>query len=162
MQGFVRSIRWLSAILNWVAGGSLVAMMGITCGDIFMRLFRRPILGAYDIVEFLGVMVVGFAMAQTTIKQGHVSVQVVVTKFSPRVQQVISIITHLLSIALFALLAWECVRYGNDLQASGEVSMTLQLPFLPVLYGVAMSAGMVCLVLVIDTFLVLTGHKDAR
>lgn len=156
MPGFIRSIRWLSRILNWVAGGSLVGMMGITSADIVMRLFRRPILGTYDIVEFLGAMVVAFAMAQTTIKQGHVSVQVVVVRFSPRVQKFVYLTTHLLSIALFALLAWECVRYGNDLQASGEVSMTLQLPFLPLLYGIAMSAAMVCLVLVADILLVLT------
>ena len=162
MQGFIRSIRWISGILNWVAGGALVGMMSITCADIFLRLFRRPIFGTYDIVEFLEVMVVGFAMAHTTIKKGHVAVQVVVTRFPPRVQKVIYIITHLLSLALFALLAWECVRYGNDLQASGEVSMTLELPFLPVLYGIAMSAALVCLVLSIDVLLVLTRGEDAR
>ena len=162
MPGFIRSIHWLSRILNWVAGGSLVAMMGITCADIAMRLFRRPILGTYDIVEFLGAMVVGFAMAQTTIKQGHVAVELVVARFSPRVQKFIYVITHVLSIALFALLAWECVRYGNDLQASGEVSMTLQLPFLPVLYGIAMSAVMVCLVLAVDILLALTRGAEAR
>lgn len=161
MPGFIGSIRWLSRILNWVAGGSLVGMMGITCADIGMRLFRRPILGTYDIVEFLGAMVVGFALAQTTIKQGHVAVQLVVARFSPQVQKFIYVITHLLSIALFTLLAWECVRYGNDLHASGEVSMTLQLPFLPVLYGIAMSAVMVCLVLAGDILLVLTRRAEA-
>ena len=131
----------------------MVAMMGITCADIAMRLFRRPILGTYDIVEFL---------AQTTVKQGHVAVQLIVARLSPRVQKFIYVITHLLSIALFALLAWECVRYGNDLQASGEVSMTLQLPFLPVLYGIAMSAVMVCLVLAADIVLALTRGAETR
>jgi TRAP-type C4-dicarboxylate transport system permease small subunit len=101
-------------------------------------------------------MVAGFALAQTTIERGHVAVQVVVTRFSPRSQEIIYLITHLLSIFLFALLAWECVRYGNDFRASGEVSLTLRMPFYPVVYGIAFSAVIVCLVLFVDILQVMT------
>ena len=148
-------------MLNWVAGWSLVGMMGLTCADIVLRLFRRPILGTYEIVGFLGAVVASFAMAQTTIERGHVAVQVVVQRFSPGVQEVIYLITHLLSLLLFVLLAWECVRYANDLWASGEVSMTLQLPFFPVLYGIALSAVTVCLVLLVDILLMMTKGAEA-
>ncbi len=136
-------------------------MMGLTCADIVLRLFRRPILGTYEIVGFLGAVVASFAMAQTTIERGHVAVQIVVQRFSPRVQEIIYLITHLLSLLLFALLAYECVRYGNDLQASGEVSMTIQLPFFPILYGIALSAVTVCLVLLVDILLMMTKRAEA-
>lgn len=136
-------------------------MMGLTCADIVLRLFRRPILGTYEIVGFLGAVVASFAMAQTTIERGHVAVQIVVQRFSPRVQEIIYLITHLLSLLLFALLAYECVRYGNDLQASGEVSMTIQLPFFPILYGIALSAVTVCLVLLVDILLMMTKGAEA-
>ena len=135
-------------------------MMFLTCADIILRLFRRPILGTYEIVGFLGAMVAGLAIAQTTLDRGHVAVQVVVTRFSPRVQEIIYLITHLLSIFLFALLAWECVRYGNDFRASGEVSLTLRLPFYPVVYGIALSAIVVCLVLFVDILQVLTKRAE--
>ncbi len=161
MPKLIRLTRLLSRILNWVAGCSLVGMMGLTCADIVLRLFRRPILGTYEIVGFLGAMVASFAMAQTTIERGHVAVQVVVQRFSSRVQEVIYLITHLLSLLLFVLLAWECVRYANDLWASGEVSMTLQLPFFPVLYGIALSAVTVCLVLLVDILLMMTKGAEA-
>ncbi len=138
-----------------------MGMMGLTCADIVLRLFRRPILGTYEIVGFLGAMVASFAIAQTTIEHGHVAVQVVVQRFSSRVQEVIYLITHLLSLLLFVLLAWECVRYANDLWASGEVSMTLQLPFFPVLYGIALSAVTVCLVLLVDILLMMTKGAEA-
>ena len=135
-------------------------MMFLTCAHIILRLFRRPILGTYEIVGFLGAMVAGLAIAQTTLDRGHVAVQVVVTRFSPRVQEIIYLITHLLSIFLFALLAWECVRYGNDFRASGEVSLTLRLPFYPVVYGIALSAIVVCLVLFVDILQVLTKRAE--
>lgn len=131
-------------------------MMCLTCTDIVLRLFRRPILGTYELVGFLGAVVAGLAMAQTTLERGHVAVQVVVTRFSPRGQEIIYLITNLLSLLLFALLAWEGVRYGNDFRISGQVSQTLRIPFYPVVYGIALSAAVVCLVLVVDILQVVT------
>ncbi|MBW2040188.1 MAG: TRAP transporter small permease [Deltaproteobacteria bacterium] len=161
MTGFIRLTRGSSRIINWVAGWSLVGMMLLTSADIVLRLFRHPILGTYEIVGFSGAVVAGFAMAQTTIDRGHVAVQVVVTRFSPRVQEVIYLITNLLSLVLFAVLAWECVRYGNDLRTAGEVSLTLQIPFFPVLYGIAFSAATVCMVILVDLLLVMTRGAEA-
>ena len=71
-------------------------------------------------------------------------------------QEVVYLITHLLSLFLFALLAWECVRYGNDFRASGEVSLTIRMPFYPVVYGIAFSAVVVCMVLFVDLLQVMT------
>lgn len=160
MRGLAGLTHGTSRILMWVAGWSLVAMMGLTCADIILRLFRHPILGTYEIVGFLGAMVAGFAMAQTTIERGHVAVQIVIMRFPPRLQRTVYLITHLLSVLLFGVLAWESVRYGNDFRASGEVSMVLGLPFYYVVYGIAFSAVIVCLVLIVDILMV--GTKRAE
>ena len=159
MKEFVKVTRWFSRTLNWGAGWSLVGMMCLTCADILLRLFRRPIPGTYEIVGFLGAVVAGLAMAQTTLERGHVAVQVMVTRFSPRVQEIIYLITNLLSLLLFALIAWEAVRYGSDFRASGQVSLTLRMPFYPVVYGIALSAAVVCLVLVVDILQVVTKRE---
>lgn len=157
MVYFSRGVRRLADVLNMVAGWSLVGMTALTCADVVLRLFRRPILGTYELVGFLGAMVAGFAMAHTTLERSHVAVEVAVSRLSPRAQTAIYLITHLLSIGLFAVMAWECIRYGNDFRASGEVSLTLRMPFYPVLYGIAFSAMTVCLVLLVDLWRVLTG-----
>jgi len=68
---------------------------------------------------------------------------------------------QLVSIGLFALLTWECISYGNDLKSANEVSLTLELPFFPVLYGLAFSAFVVCLVQCVDFWRVLTGKEKA-
>ena len=137
-----------------------MTMMFLTCADIVLRFFRRPILGTYEIVGFLGAVVAGLALAQTTLTRGHVAVQVAVTRLSPQMQEVIYLITHLLSLLLFALLACECVRYGNDFRVSGEVSLTLRMPFYPVVYGIAFSAIVVCLVLFVDILQVVTKRAE--
>jgi TRAP-type C4-dicarboxylate transport system permease small subunit len=161
MVNYRRLIERLSWIFNQVAIWSLLGMTVLTCADVIGRLFRRPIIGTYEIVGFLGAAVAAFAVARTTLERGHVAVEVVVAKLSSRTQKVIYVITQILSIFLFVVLAWESVRYGNDLRTSGEVSMTLQIPFFTVVYGIAFSAGLVCLVLVADTLRVIWSEAKA-
>jgi hypothetical protein len=42
------------------------------------------------------------------------------------------------------------VLYACDLRASGEVSLTLELPFYPFVYGIGFASASVCLVLLVD------------
>lgn len=155
MLDLLRFIKRLSRILNWVAGWSLVGMTALTCADVILRCFRRPILGTYEVVGFLGAVVISFALAETTLERGHVAVEVVVSRLPLKIQGIIYLITHLMGIGLFLLIAYECFSYGNDLRASGEVSLTLKLPFFPVLYGISFSALVVSLILLGDIFLML-------
>jgi TRAP-type C4-dicarboxylate transport system permease small subunit len=137
----------LSRVLDQIAGWSLVAMMSLTVADVILRFFRRPILGTYEIVGLMGAVVIAFAMPHTTLQRGHVAVEIVVSSLSTSTRAIVSLVTRILSIILFALIAWECFCYGNDLKAAGEVSMTLRLPFYPILYGIAFAAAVVCLVI---------------
>ena len=147
MSSFEKFVTWLSWVLDQIAGWCLVAMMSLTVADVILRVFRRPILGTYEIVGLMGVIVIAFAMPNTTLQRGHVAVDVVVINLSPSAQAIINLITRILSIILFTLIAWECVHYGKDLKAAGEVSMTLCLPFYPILYGIAFASAIVCVVI---------------
>lgn len=144
---FEECVTRLSRVLDQLAGWCLVAMMSLTVADVILRVFRRPILGTYEIVGLMGAIVIAFAMPHTTLQRGHVAVDVLVIHLSSMTRVVIALITRILSIILFTLIAWECIRYGNDLLACGEVSMTLRLPCYPVLYGISFAAIVVCLVI---------------
>lgn len=161
MSSFGKGVQKLSYGLNLLAGCFLVGMTALTCADVILRIFRRPILGSYEIVEFMGATAAGFALAYTTLKRGHVSVSILVALFPKRIQTIIYLIVQLVSMGLFALLTWECISYGNDLKSANEVSLTLELPFFPVLYGLAFSAFVVCLVLAVDLWRVLIGKEKA-
>jgi TRAP-type C4-dicarboxylate transport system permease small subunit len=159
MAYFPNQVRRLVDFLNVAAGISLLGMTALTFADVVLRMFRRPILGTYEIVEFLGAAVAAFAMAHTTLQRAHVAVEVIVMRLSMGVQKAIYVITHLLSIFLFVLLAYECIRYGNDFRIYGEVSMTLRFPFYPILYGMSVASVAVCLVLLMDLWFVLTRRE---
>jgi len=139
-------------------------MMLLTCADVILRLGVtlyheyhwailspfRPIAGTYELVCFLGATAVSFAMAHTSVERGHVAVSIVVNLLPKKVQSIIETITTIFGLILFILLSWQSVLYGNDLKASGEVSLTLELPFYPFVYGIGFAAAAVCLVLLVD------------
>ena len=162
MLSLSKEVKKLSSLLNLIAGIFLIGMTGLTCADVILRIFRKPILGTYEIVEFLAVPVAGFALPYTTLKRGHVAVVVLLMRFSKRVRTIIFVIIQVLSSGLFALLSLECIQYGNELRSAGEVSLTLQLPLFPLLYILAFSTAVTCLVLLIDLWKVLRGEKSVE
>jgi len=161
MFSFRKNSLLLARRLDMIAAMAIVAMMSLTFVDVFLRyLFRMPIPGTYEIVSFLGVVAVSFAMAHTLAEKGHVAVSLIVQLFRKRLQGIIESIISIFGIILFGLIAWQSVLYGMDCQRAGEVSLTLELPFYPIIYGVALSAGVVCLVLLVDLANALRKVKD--
>jgi len=154
----------LARILYWIAGIAIVSMMLLTCADVLLRLavtlYHRydlgflspfqPIPGTYELVMFMGAVAVSFAMAHTSVEKGHVSVSLIVRLLPQRIQAVIGSITTLFGLILFSLLSWQSVIYANDLRTTGEVSLTLELPFYPFVYGIGFAAAAVCLVLLLE------------
>ena len=145
-----RISKYLAGKLFWIAGAAIIVMMLLTCADVVLRYFRKPIPGTYELVCFLGAVAVAFAMAHTSVEKGHVSVSFIVQLFPKRVQRIIESVTGCFGLFIFALIAWQSATYANELRLSGEVSLTLELPFYPFVYGVGFSAVVVCLILLSD------------
>ena len=152
MYTFEKISHALAKRLYWIAGVAIVVMMLITCADVVLRYFRKPIPGTYELVCFLGAAAVAFSMAHTSVERGHVAVTFVVGLFPRRIQGLIESITTLFGLIFFSLMAWQCVVYANELRRCGEVSLTLELPFYPFVYGIGFSAAVVCLILLSDLF----------
>ena len=149
---FSKTVKGLASRMYWIAGAAIIAMMLLTCMDVILRYFRRPIPGTYELVCFMGAVSAAFAMAHTSVERGHVAVSLVVRHFPRRIQGLVDTITSGFGVVFFALIAWYSIQYGNDLRVTGEVSLTLELPFYPFVYGVGFSAAVVCLILFADMF----------
>ncbi len=142
-----RLIKNIGRFLNVMAGMALVAMTAITCMDVMLRAFGHPILGTYEIVGLLGALLNSLALPQTTRQRGHVSVEVVVSRFPSKIRKWVYALTYFLGMFLFSSIAYAGWKYGSELRLGHEVSMTLQIPIYPFVYAIAFSAVMVSLVL---------------
>jgi TRAP-type C4-dicarboxylate transport system permease small subunit len=160
MGGFSTKIKGLSRFLNIIAGISLTFLMLLTVLDVILRSFRRPIVGAYELVAFSGAIVIGFAIPLTSWVRGHIFVDFFILRFSQKVRNIFNIATRCVVIVLFFLIGWNLLKYGIDLQKSGEVSLTLQMPFYPVAYGVGVCCFVQCLVLICDVIKILGGEYE--
>jgi TRAP-type C4-dicarboxylate transport system permease small subunit len=153
MVSFLRIERFIARIadkVNWIAAAAVVFMMLITTADVIMRVFRHPILGTYEIVGFTGVVVIAFSLPYTSIQKGHIAVEFLVQRLPWLARVIINIINACVSIVLFAVIAWQCAKYAETMNISGEVSSTLQMPTYPFLYGISFGCLLLCVVLFIE------------
>jgi len=135
---------------NWLACAAIFAIMVLTCVDVIGRSFWHPIFGAYDLVCMFAVVAFAFALANTQVLKGHIGVDFLVSKLSPRKQGLIEAVVYLLSIGIFVLFAWRCAVLARSLQISGEVSMTMELPYYFFIYGLGIACLPACFVLLTD------------
>jgi TRAP-type C4-dicarboxylate transport system permease small subunit len=151
----------LSKLMSVIAGAALTFIMLLTVCDVFLRyFFDRPIIGTFEIVGLGGAVAIGFALPITSWMRGHIFVDFFVVKFPKAVQGLINIITRLVSIGLFYLIGHNLIKYGYDLYKSGEVSLTRQIPFYPVAYGMAVCCFILCLVLICDIIKIFGGQYE--
>jgi len=160
MNGFLNKINGLSRVFNVIAGISLTFLMLLTVTDVILRALKRPIVGTYELVAFSGAVVIGFAVPLTSWLRGHIFVDFFILRFSQKVRNIFNITTRCLVIVLFFLIGWNLIKYGIDLQNSGEVSLTLQMPFYPVAYGVGVCCFVQCLVLICDVIKIFGGKYE--
>lgn len=160
MKGLLNAVNGLARFINVIAGISLTFLMLLTIGDVILRFFKMPIVGTYELVAFAGAVVIGFSLPLTSWLRGHIFVDFFVIKFSKKVQNVFNIATRCLVFILFFLMGWNLLRYAVDLQKSGEVSLTLQMPFYPITFGVGICCFIQCLVMVCDIVKVLGGEYE--
>jgi TRAP-type C4-dicarboxylate transport system permease small subunit len=132
-----------------IAGTALCIMMLVTLTDVLMRSMGRPIVGSVEIISFLGTIVVGFSIPYTSWTKGHIFVDLVTEKLSPSPKKILQVVTRLIGIILFILVAYNFVLYGLDLMRSNQVSGAFKLPLYPLAFGLSASccfqvATMVC------------------
>ena len=140
---------FLNLALLWIAGLFLIAMIAITGANIVIRLFWLPIRGTFELMGYFGAVVTAFALGYTQIKHGHIAVDIVVLRFSEKIQRILLAVNHLICMAFFSIVTWQVFKYATTLRETGEVTETLQIIYYPFTYAVALG----CLILAF-TFLV--------
>ena len=93
-----------SAVL---AGAMIFFMMLAVSAEVVMRYFvRRPMLWVVDISEIILVYSAFLAATWVLKLEGHVMVEVVYNRLSPKVQGLLNVVTSILGVVVCAILAW--------------------------------------------------------
>ncbi|WP_207485718.1 TRAP transporter small permease [Arenibaculum pallidiluteum] len=129
---------WLCAVLG-VA--SLVVAILLTVADI---VWRRVVGGAFvdtaDITRLCLVTAASASIPYGFIRGTHVSVDLLVERFPPRLQTAMEVATSLAGAVFFAFLAWLAWQSAAIHLAYGDTTLNLRLPV--VLYDAIFLAGL--------------------
>ena len=160
LVGLKRNLeRWvypISKLMSRIASVTLVLMMLLTVTDVFLRkVFSQSILGTVEVTEFLLVLVIFFTLADTEVLNGHVKVDLVMSRAGKRVQRVVDMITQFVCFLLCGLITWSTLVYSEQMRTSGEVSQDLWIPVYPFIYIVAVGCAVLALTLLIKFLMAL-------
>jgi TRAP-type C4-dicarboxylate transport system permease small subunit len=129
----------LTSSMSACAGIVLIFMAGLTFADIVMRYFWTPIPGVYEVVAFLGLALAGLVLPRSSLMKAHVAVDFVTEKLSGKPKMIVKVITRVLVALFFMITAWYFVGMAQSFIATKSVTMTLKLPFYPVVFVMVFS-----------------------
>lgn len=152
--------RKMCRFLLLIAGLTLAFMLIFTVTDVLLRALGRPIVGDYEIISFLGAVVVGFAIPYTSLLKGHVIVDFLLEKLPKNVGDVMQVATRILGIALFIWMGWNFVVMSLDLVKSKEVTPVFRLPFYPISLGLAFCCIIQCFTFVSQIMEIVGGRHE--
>lgn len=155
-----RVSHFLNRALIFIAGIFLVAMIVLTCSNIFLRIVWKPVSGTFELMGYFSAVLTAFALGYTQLKKGHIAVDIVVLGFSKGVRRVLNGINDILCMTFFGLVSWKISKYAYNLFETGEVTETLRIVYYPFAYGVALGCAVLSLVFLTNFLKILSERKE--
>jgi TRAP-type C4-dicarboxylate transport system permease small subunit len=156
----------LSALLRkflLVAGGvALLALVLLATANVALRIVRVPVSGTYEIVSFLGAVVIAGALGYTQKRKDHIVVDILSGTFPDPVKRALDGVNYAVTTALFAVVSWQTFAWGRRLMESGELSETLKIAYHPFVFFVSLGFGVLALTLFLDLLATLLAKRGAQ
>jgi TRAP-type C4-dicarboxylate transport system permease small subunit len=97
-----------------------------------------------------GAVLLALGVAYTAITKGHIAVELLVERFSPRIQAIVNLVVNVIAIFFSFFLVKEMLDYATEMAAKNWSTGHLGLPIAPAIYLVAFGFGMLALVLFLE------------
>lgn len=118
--------------MGLVALGVVVVMVFFTTTDVFLRyFFNAPISEVYELTGFMMLICGCLTLAWCSVTGKHVSVDVLVQYFNPRLQEVLNILNYLMVMGVCLLMVVQTYNFGLYMIESGAHPTLIKLPYYP-------------------------------
>jgi len=145
---FFSFMKSLITLFAYIAGVSVLIMMGITVTDVILRIFNVGITGAYDLVRAFGVISVACALPYVTAAKGHIAIEFFYHKCGRRGRLVLDFIFRLTALVIFGGLTVQTFRHGLSLYHSGEIFPNLGVPIFWISFVISLNCALMMVVFV--------------
>ncbi|OGP73217.1 MAG: hypothetical protein A2V86_13350 [Deltaproteobacteria bacterium RBG_16_49_23] len=142
---------FLNRILLVLGSAAVLLLMSVATVNVVLRYpFKVPWRGAYEVVGFLGAIVIAFALGFTQKRKDHIVVDILTEKFPKKVNRILDGISYFITTIFFAIVSWQVFVWGLKIMKSGEVSETLKMVFHPVIFCVSFGFTIFSFTLLVD------------
>lgn len=136
-----------------VASGLLVcSLMLLLSAEILGRKVGHPIPGATEFAAFALVGIIFLGLSHCEEVRGHVRVEFLIARFSPRLRLAAELFIHTVGFLLYALMAWQtAIDAASSWSVLETVPGLMTLPVYPAKTLVPLGCGLISIQIVINT-----------
>jgi TRAP-type transport system small permease protein len=148
-----RLTRPANSLFAAIAATVLVSMMFLTALDVGLRyLLNSPLPGAIELVEYMMALMVPFAVVVAAYNKAHIGVELLLERFSKRVQNIVGCMTCSMEAVLYALITWQSFLNIIEQFHSGMTSAVLLIPHYPFVISLAAAFALLTLITLLHLF----------
>ena len=141
----------ISKITGYVSYLGYAVIILLTVADVIMRkALSKPIVGGYEIIQYLLLVSVFASFAYCQTLRGHIQVTMILRLLPKRAVFVISTITGLLTTAVMALVGYAAAQQAIYVMRRGFVSDTLKFATYPFIWIECICMVIFALVCLVD------------
>ncbi len=129
----------------------LVVLTALTIADVLGRtLLKKPLLGTFELTEYMLTIIVFSSLAWCAVQGGHIRVDLLTSHLKPKVQAIMSSMTHLISLGLLVVITWQCFLEAKVMTDIGKTSALLNVPAYPFYWIMAAGFLILCLQIFVE------------
>lgn len=162
MRYLLQFNKYLNYVLLAVGGASLVLLTGLAVANMVLRLVGAPLQGSYELIGFCAAVSAALAFSYSQIRRDHIIVDIVTSKLSKTVNNILDKLNYMVSMTFFGIVAWQVYLYGVKIFVTGELSETLKVIFYPFIFAVSLGFACLSLTLLLDFFRALVEPSEER
>ena len=161
LEGFRKVVHRTSYFVCFAGMFAAIPLMLLTAGDVIGRtFFNKPIPGTFELSEYMLSVLILLGAAYTQQVKGHVGVDFLTKRFSPKTQAVLRALTTVAALFIIAILVWQgCVLGIHERTVSDQLRVP-QWPFKLLVAVGGLLLWMELLVDLISSVLTIAGRQE--
>ena len=144
MDRFTKILQRVIVICTAIGSIFLAGIMAIIVASIIVRVFGKVVPGSFETIELMIVVSIAFALPYCGIHKGHVSVDLILNKFSERTRNIINVFNHLVSMLFWGALGVVACSIAFE-KGWFEITDYFRLSYMP--FRIVFGLGMIFLAL---------------
>lgn len=130
MQKVKRVCEGIAKAFNYVSLCLIFFATAITVVNVISRsVFKAPIFGVTELVQYSTLGAVSLAAAYGTLRNTHPKVEILIDALKPRAKNAFAIFTNILTVVFFGLFGWKLWPIMTEMIFSHRTTESLFIPY---------------------------------